>query len=187
MVEEYLQAMADDFEKVLESFKKDLTAIRTGRATPALVENVSVMVTSYATTMPLNQLATITAPEARMLVINPWDKGTIKDIEKGIQASGLGLNASNDGVIIRVPIPPLTGERRKEMVRSVGKMTEDARVRARGVRREYNDTFKSMENDKEITQDELKRLNDVVQKATDDAIKRLESVAAEKEKEVLEV
>ena len=187
MVEEFLQSMADDFEKVLESFKKELTAIRTGRATPALVENIPVIVTSYAATMPLNQLATITAPEARMLIINPWDKGTLKDIEKGIQGTGLGLNASNDGVIIRVPIPPLTGERRKEMVKSVGKMTEDARVRSRGVRREYNDIFKGMENDKDITQDELKRLSDVVQKATDESIKRIEDVATAKEKEVLEV
>lgn len=187
MSDEYLQAMYDDFEKAVGAFKRDLATIRTGRASPALIEGVVVNVSSYGAVMPLNQLSSISAPDARLLVVNPWDKGTIGDIEKAIQSSGLGLNPSNDGQIVRVPIPALTTERRKEMVKLVGKMTEEGRVRARGVRRDYNELFKSLEADKEITQDDLKRYLEQVQKSTDENIKKIEELAAAKEKEVLEV
>lgn len=187
MTEPILQDMNGEFTKVQDWLKREMTSLRTGRASPALVENVNVAVSSYGASMPLNQLATITAPDARMLVVNPWDKGTLQDIERAIQASGLGLNPSNDGQIIRVPIPALTGERRKEMVKSLGKMLEEARVRARSVRRDTNDLLKMMETDKDITEDELKRALEKVQKATDEAIKQLEALAAVKEKEVLEV
>ena len=187
MSSEYLDAMEDDFSKVLDGIKKDLSTIRTGRASPQLLDGVQVKVSAYGASMPLNQLASVSVPEARMLIVNPWDKGTLGDIEKAIMVSGLGLNPSSDGQIIRVPIPALTGERRKDLVRSVGKMTEDARIRARGVRKEYNDLFKQEENDKEITEDEMHRFLEKVQDATNKTIKQVESIAADKEKEVQEV
>jgi len=186
-MDEYLEAMKDDFVKATESLKKDLNSVRTGRATPQLLDSVKVLVPSYGTSMPLNQLASISAPEARLLVLNPWDKSTIHDIEKAIMSAGLGLNPASDGQIIRLPIPPLTRERREQMVRLVRKMTEQARVRARHVRREYNDIFKEMETEKEISQDELKRLLGLIQTATDDAIKNLDEIAEAKEQEVQEV
>jgi ribosome recycling factor len=176
MSAEYLDAMKEDFAKVEASLRRDLQTIRTGRASPQLLENVMVEVASYGAAMPLNQLGSITAPDARLLVVNPWDKSTLKDIERGIVAAGLGLNPSNDGQIVRIPIP----------VKMLGKHLEEARVRARGVRREYNDIFKELEAGKEVTEDELKQLLEKVQKATDAAIALLEGLAAAKEKEVLE-
>jgi ribosome recycling factor len=186
MSDEYLNAMRDDFGKVTAAFKRELTTIRTGRASPQILENVQVLVASYGATMPLNQLASIQAPDARLLVLNPWDKSTIADIERGITMANLGLNPSNDGQIVRVPIPPLTQERRKEMVRNVGRLTEEARVRARGVRRDYLDIFKELEAEKEISEDDLKRYQEKVQTATDASVKELETLAAEKEREVLD-
>src|SRR5689334_2860737 len=124
MSDEYISAMDEDFVKSLDLFKRDLATIRTGRATPALIEHLQVEVSSYGASMPLNQLASISAPDARLLVVNAWDKGTMKDIEKGIRDANLGLNPSNDGQVIRVPIPALTTERRKDLVKSLGKMTE---------------------------------------------------------------
>ena len=187
MVEEYLAAMEEDFSKAVQSFKINLNSVRTGRASPQLLEGVSVDVTSYGAKMPLKQLATVTAPDARLLVVNPWDKGTLQDVERAIRAGGLGLNPNNDGQIIRVPIPPLTGERRKDLVKKVRQLTEDARVRARKIRREYNELFKELETEKEISEDECRRHLGNVQKATDDCITTLESIAKEKEKEVMEV
>ena len=187
MSSEYVDAMKDDFEKAVASLKKDLNSIRTGRATPQLLDNVQVMVASYGASMPLNQLASISAPDARLLVVNPWDKGTLKDIEKALMGANLGLTPSSDGQVIRLPIPPLTGERRQQMVKQVRKATEDARVRARQVRKEYNDIFKDLEAEKELSQDDLKRVLEQVQKATDDAIAEMDGIAAEKEKEVMEV
>ena len=186
-MDEYLQSMEEDFEKVLAAMQQSMSTVRTGRASPALIESVQVNVASYGAVMPLNQLASISAPDARLLVVNPWDKGTIGDIEKAIMAAGLGLNPSNDGQVVRVPIPPLTGERRQDLVKSVKKMTEDCRIRARAVRRDYNDLFKGLETDREITQDQLDRVLVKVQSATDDCIKKLDEMAAAKEKEVLEV
>lgn len=186
MSDEYLSAMHEDHEKVVSGLKRELSTIRTGRATPQMLENVHVEVRSYGASMPLNQLASISAPDARMLVLNPWDKSTIPDIEKGIQSAGMGLNPSNDGQIVRVPIPALTMERRKDMVRQLGKMVEEARVRARAVRREYNDLYKELEDGKEITEDELKRALTKVQEGTDATIKLLDSMAAEKEREVMD-
>lgn len=187
MVDEYIQAMDDDFKKVIAGYEKDLTSVRTGRATPQLLDAVHVHVAAYGSSMPINQLASISAPDARLLVVNPWDKSTIPDIEKGIMGAGLGLNPSNDGQIVRVPIPALTGERRQELVKAVKKMAEEARVRARGVRREYNDIFRDLEKDKEITEDELNRALKKVQDATDGCIARIDEIANGKEKEVLEV
>jgi ribosome recycling factor len=187
MSQEYLDAMKDDFDKVIDSLKRDLATIRTGRASPALLDNIAVQVQAYGSSMPLNQLATVTAPDARMLMVNPWDKSTALEIERAIMQSGMGLNPSSDGTVIRVPIPALTGERRQEMVKKVGAMTEDARIRGRGVRKEYNDIFKELQNDKEITEDDLKRLLTNVQDSTDVNKNALSEVAAAKEKDVLSV
>jgi ribosome recycling factor len=186
MSDEYLDGMKDDFAGTVQRFEKDLATVRTGRASPTMLNGVQVMVASYGASMPLNQLATVTAPDARLLVVNPWDKGTIGDIEKGIVMANLGLNPANDGQIIRVPIPALTQERRKEMVRQVRKLTEDARIRARKVRREYMDIYKELETDKEISEDDLKRYEGVIQKATDECVTQLDGLAKAKEDEVLE-
>ena len=187
MSQEYLDAMSDDFKKGPSAFQRDLTSIRTGRATPQILEPVKVEVASYGAVMPLNQIATVSAPDPRLLVVNPWDKNTISDIEKGILAAGLGLNPSNDGQVVRVPIPPLTGERRKQMTRQVGKLAEDFRIRARQVRKEYNELFRELESEKEITEDDLKRFLDQVQKSTDVCVAEVNKLAAQKEKEVMEV
>ena len=187
MSAEYIQAMEDDFKKVIAAFEKELQSVRTGRATPQLLDSVSVHVAAYGSAMPLNQLASISAPDARLLVVNPWDKGTIPDIEKGILGAGLGLNPSNDGQVVRVPIPALTGERRQDLVKAVKRMAEEARVRARSVRREYNDVFRDLEAEKEITEDELTRALKKVQDSTDGTVARVDAIADAKEKEVLEV
>ena len=187
MLDEYYGSMNEDFEKAIESYKITLNSIRTGRASPQLIEGVSVNVSSYGAKMPLKQLATINAPDARLLVVNPWDKGTLNDIEKSIRSAGLGLNPSNDGQIIRVPIPPLTGERRKELARKVRQVTEDSRVRVRLIRREYNDLVKELESEKEISEDESRRAIGNIQSKTDETIKQLEAISKEKEKEVMEV
>jgi ribosome recycling factor len=187
MTDEYLEAMNDDFKKAMDAFKKELGSVRTGQASPQLLDSVQVHVAAYGSSMPLKQLAKIAAPDARLLTVNPWDKGTIKDIEKAILSSGLGLNPSSDGQLIRLPIPPLTGERRQQLVRLVRKMTETCRVRTRQVRREYNDIFKEMERDKDISEDELKRMLLEVQSATNNAIKQMEVLSNDKEQEVMEV
>ena len=186
-MEEYLDSLVEDMQQTIESFTRDLATVRTGRASPQLLDGVQVPVASYGATMPLNQLATVTAPDPRLLVVNAWDKSTLGDVEKAITAAGLGLNPSNDGTLIRVPIPALTGERRKEMVKQVGRLTEDARIRVRRVRKEYNDLFKSLESDKEITEDDLRRALDLVQKSTDKHVAKVEGIASAKQKEVMEV
>lgn len=186
-MEEYLEAMADDMQKALDALDRELAKVRTGRATPKLVDGVQVLVHSYGATMPINQLATITAPDARLLVVTPWDKSTIPDIERGIVAAGLGLNPSNDGQVIRIPVPPLTQERRQELVRLVRKYGEDCRIALRHVRREYNETFKQAEKEGDISEDEARRLLQQVQDATDAAVKKVDEKVAAKEAEVEEV
>jgi len=186
-VEEYLDAMNDDMKAALEALQNSLKTVRTGRATPQLLENVTVTVASYGATMPINQLATISAPDARLLVVSPWDKTTIPDIEKGILAAGLGLNPANDGQIVRVPIPALTGERRQDLAKLVRKYGEDAKIRARAVRKEYNDLFKGMEADKDISEDDLNRVLKKVQDATNATVKTVDGLVDAKEKDIQEV
>lgn len=187
MDDEYLNSCIADMEKALDSLKRDLLGVRTGRASPGLLEGLPVHVQSYGSTMTLRELAGIAAPDARLLVVNPWDKGTLMDIERAIATAGLGFNPSNDGQIIRIPIPPLTGERRQALVKVVKKEGEDAKVRVRAVRREYNELYKAMCDDKDITEDELKRALDKVQAQTDAYVKKVDEICAAKEKEVLEV
>jgi len=186
-MDEYLESAEDDMNNAVEHLDRELLKVRTGRATPKLLDPVVVEVASYGASMPIHQLATIQAPDARLLTVTPWDKTTITDIERGIVMAGLGLNPSSDGQIIRVPVPPLTAERRKALVRSVGQSAEETRVRIRHVRREYNETFKSAQKDGDISEDDLHRLLENVQKLTDRFIKVVADRAADKEKEVLEV
>jgi ribosome recycling factor len=187
MSDDYIKAMADDMVKTIDSLKRELLGVRTGRASPALVENLQVAVQSYGSTMPLRDIAGITAPDPRMIVVNPWDKGTIQDIERAIATAGLGFNPSNDGVVVRIPIPPLTGDRRQGLVKIVKQHAEEARVRVRAVRREYNELLKSLKDEGELTEDQLTRSLDKVQKSTDEHVKKVDDICAAKEKEVLEV
>lgn len=186
-MDEYIDAMKEEMVKGQEALLQNFTKVRTGRATPQLIDSISVMVASYGAAMPLNQLATVQAPDARMLVVSPWDKTTMHDIEKGIVAAGLGLNPSNDGKIIRVPVPPLTAERRQDLTRQVRKLVEDAKIRLRHIRREYNDVFKTAEKDGDISEDEMHRFLAKVQEATDAASVAIDEVGKNKEAEVLEV
>lgn len=187
MIEEYFAEMNDDFTSCVSAFQNNLNTVRTGRASPVLLESVQIEVSSYNAKMGIKQLASITAPEARLLVVNPWDKTTLNDIERGIRSAGLGLNPNSDGVIIRVPIPPLTGERRKELIRKVRQLTEEARIRARKIRRDYIDLVKESETDKEISEDASKGYQKDVQSATDDCIKVLDKMCKDKETELMEV
>ncbi len=187
MSDDYIKAMADDMVKTIDSLKRELLGVRTGRASPALVENLQVAVQSYGSTMPLRDIAGITAPDPRMIVVNPWDKGTIQDIERAIATAGLGFNPSNDGVVVRIPIPPLTGDRRQGLVKIVKQHAEEARVRVRAVRREYNELLKTLKDDGELTEDQLTRSLEKVQKSTDEHVKKVDDICAAKEKEVLEV
>lgn len=186
-MDDYLQSLDDDMAKGLESLVQSLSTVRTGRATPKLVEGVQVNVASYGAVMPLNQLATIQAPDARLLVVTPWDKSTMTDIERAIISAGLGLNPSNDGQVIRVPVPPLTAERRQDLVKQVRKHGEDAKVRIRHVRREYNDIFRDGEKDGDISEDDLRRYLARVQERTDSNVTKVDELMAAKESEVLEV
>lgn len=185
MMEDRLVDIKEKMQKALAKLQKDLATIRTGRATPALVESISV--DYYGVPTPLNQLAGISVPEAQLLVIQPWDKQSLSSIEKSLLKSELGLNPSNDGTVIRVPIPKLTEERRKELVRMVKKRVEEERVVVRNIRREAIEITRTLERNKEVSQDEQRRLQDQVQKLTDKFIGDIDRVGSEKEVELMEV
>lgn len=186
-MDEYLEAMREDMEKCVEALKSAHAKIRTGRATPKLLDSVNVEVASYGASMPINQLATVQAADARLLVVTPWDKSTIQDIERSIIAAGLGLNPSSDGQVVRVPVPPLTAERRRDLVKVVKRDGEDAKVRARHIRREYNETFKGAEKDGDVSEDELRKLLAHVQDLTNEFTALIDAQIEAKEAEVLEV
>jgi ribosome recycling factor len=183
MKDEVLQETRRKMDKVLEAMARELSRVRTGRASVALLEGIRV--DCYGTSMPLSQVASLAAPESRLLTIQPWDTSVMGDIEKAILKSDLGLNPANDGKIIRLPIPALTTERRKELVKMVKKMEEDAKVALRNVRREANEDFKEMKKEKILAEDDAHRGQDETQKITDDYIKKVEAQAAEKEKEIM--
>ncbi|MGI6678530.1 MAG: ribosome recycling factor [Dehalobacterium sp.] len=185
MIRETIQEAEEKMSKSVEVLKKDLASLRAGRATPALLDKVQV--DYYGTLTPVNQMANVSVPEARLLLIQPWDKSTIPSIEKAILKSDLGLTPSSDGNVIRIGIPQLTEERRKELVKVVKKKTEDARVAVRNVRRETNDMIKEFEKEREISEDESKRGLDEIQKITDKYIKKLDEVMNAKEEEIMEV
>lgn len=171
--------------KTVENLKKEFSRIRTGRATPSLLEGITVEY--YGTIMPVNQVATITIPEARLILIQPWEKNMLGPIEKAIQASDLGLNPLNDGNIIRLPIPALTEERRKELYKNCKKRSEESKVAIRNIRRDSNERLKKAEKDKEITQDEQKNGLDEIQKLTDNFTKAIDEQLTIKEKEIMEI
>ncbi len=172
-------------EKTLSSLKTDLNKIRTGRASLALFDDIRV--DYYGTPTPLNQMATLSIPEPRLITVQPWDASTMGEIEKAILKSELGVTPANDGKIIRITIPRLTEERRKELVKVVKKMAEGAKVAVRNIRREANDQLKGWEKNKKISQDQLHQWMDKVQKSTDQFIEKVDTVLAAKEKEILEI
>ena len=169
----------------IENLQRELTTISTGRASTALVENISV--DYYGSSMPLNQIASITVPEARMIIIQPWDKGAFEPIEKSILKADLGLNPASDGAVIRLAIPALNEDRRKEMAKQINKFIENDKVAIRNVRRDVIDQIKKLTKDKEISQDDERRIQESLQKLTDQMIAKAETIGKAKEAEVLEV
>lgn len=169
----------------IEAMRRDISTLRTGRATPALIEDLAV--DYYGTPTPLKQIASISAPDARAILVQPWDRQSLRDIERSLTQSDLGFNPSNDGNVITVPIPPLTRERRQEMVRLLKRKAEDSKVAIRNVRRDGVDQLRRMERDKAISQDENRRSQDTLQKTTDAHVKSVDEVAAAKEAEIMEV
>jgi ribosome recycling factor len=171
--------------KSIENLKHELMGIRTGKANPGLLEGIRVMY--YGQTVPLKQVANIAVPEARLITIHPWEKALVPEIEKAIRSSGLGLNPLIEGLVIRLPIPPLTEERRRELVKVVKKFGEETRVAIRNVRRDSNERFKKLEKEHRISEDELHTRQEEVQKMTDKFIKQVDEVVEGKEKEIMEV
>ena len=182
---EVILESSDKMEKSVEAFKNELAKIRTGRASLSILDGI--FVDAYGSSMPLNQVGTITIPESRLIVIQPWDPQMLPAIEKAIQKSGIGLNPMGDGKVIRLNIPQLTEERRKELVKSVKKISEEFRVAIRNIRRDAIETLKKQKKDKEISEDELFKFQDEAQIETDLYIKEIDEVTAHKEKEVMEV
>lgn len=175
----------DRMGRSIEAFKKELGKIRTGRASFALLEGVKV--DYYGTPTPIQQVGTLSVPEGRLITVTPWDTKLIGPIEKAIQSAGLGLNPSNDGKMVRVPVPPLTEERRKELVKVLKKEAEEARVAIRNIRREGVDKLKEKEKKKEISEDDVKRGQEKIQKETDAFVKKIDDILKAKELEIMEV
>lgn len=171
--------------KAVEDFRKELAAIRTGRASVHMLD--SVHVDYYGTAMPLSQIAQVHAPEAQLITVQPFDPSTLGTIEKAIRSADLGLNPMNDGKLIRVPVPPLTEERRRDLVKHLHKVLEDHRTAVRNIRRDGNDLIKKTLKDKKITEDDERRSYDEIQKLTDGEIKKMEDMSKAKEKEILEI
>ena len=182
---EVIMESSDKMEKSVEAFKKELSKVRTGRASLSILDGISV--DAYGSSMPLNQVGTITIPESRMLVIQPWDPQMLAAIEKAILKSDIGLNPIGDGKVIRLNIPQLTEERRKELVKSARKVAEEFRVAIRNIRRDAIETLKKLKKDKEISEDELFKFQDEAQNETDSYIKQIDEITVNKEKEVMEV
>ena len=184
MEKELLSNLKTDMDKSIESYVKELGKVRTGRASLSLLD--SVRVDYYGTPTALNQLANVSIPEARLITIQPWDNQVIKEIEKAILKADLGLTPNSDGKIIRVSIPPLTEDRRKELVKMVKKISEAAKVSVRNHRRKINDDLKAAKNDKLISEDDMFKSQDEVQKITDEYVKKCDEIGDKKEKEIME-
>lgn len=185
MIKEVLAETEEKMKKAISVVRSEFGTVRTGRASVSLLDRITV--DYFGTPTPLNQLATITAPEPRLLMVQPWDKSTLPNVEKAILQSDLGLTPSNDGTFIRLPIPPLTEERRKELVKVVKGLAEEGRISIRNVRREANEALKAMEKRHEISEDDLHRTEEQVQKLTDNYIKEIDEMLKNKEKEIVEV
>lgn len=185
MEQEIKRKTNERMSRTIEVFKKELASIRTGRASLALLDGI--MVNYYNTLTPLQQVASLSIPESRQIAIQPWDPKIIPDIEKAILKSDLGLTPTNDGKIIRIAIPPLTEERRKQLVKTVRKKAEDARVALRNIRRDINEEIKKLEKERHISEDIVKKLHEEIQKITDSFISKVDEVLNHKEKEIMEV
>lgn len=185
MISEIYRSTGERMDKVIAAFQRELATLRAGRATPSLLDRIEV--NYYDTMTPLNQIAGISAPETRLLVIQPWDKQSIPEIEKAILKSDLGLTPSNDGQVIRLTIPQLTEERRKELVKFIRKKAEETKVGIRNVRREANDEIKELEKESLISEDERHRSQEQIQELTDRKIKEVDNILQLKEKEIMEL
>ncbi len=184
MIADIHEDTTDRMGKTITALENELKRVRTGRASLSLLDGIRV--DYYGTMTTLNQMATLAVPESRLITIQPWDASVLKDIEKAVLKSDLGLTPSNDGKIIRLAIPPLTEERRKELVKVVHKMCEDHKVAARNIRRDSNDLLKSLKKDGDISEDDAFKAQDEVQKITDTFIQKIDDIYKEKEKEILE-
>lgn len=184
MKDEILSDLRKRMGKTVDALNREFNKIRTGRATPALLEGIKVE--CYETLMPIEQVASISVPESRLIIVQPWDQSIIGDIEKAILKSELGLTPMNDGKIIRIAIPPLTEERRKELAKLARKIAEESKIAVRNQRRDANEMFKDLKNEKEISEDEFYKCQNEVQKITDEFIKKIDEITAQKEKEILE-
>ncbi len=185
MVKDILDEGRTSMEKAIKALRRDMARVRTGRASTSLLDDVKI--DYYGTPTPLSQVANLSVPEPRLITIQPWEKNLISDIERAIYKSDLGLNPSSDGVLIRLPIPALTEERRKEMAKQVRRMGEEAKISIRSARRDANETLKLLEKDKEITADDLKQGEKDVQQLTDDYVAKVDSIVKEKEQELMEL
>ncbi|MBN1382717.1 MAG: ribosome recycling factor [Deltaproteobacteria bacterium] len=179
------EELGTNMDKSIQSFEKSLSRVRTGRASLSLLDGIKV--DYYGTPTPLSQVASLSVPESRMIVISPWDSSVIGAIEKSIQKSDLGLTPSNDGKVIRITIPALTEERRKELVKVVKKMAEETKIKLRNDRRDANDQLKALKKDGDISEDNLFKYQDDVQKQTDKYIQKVDDILADKEKEIMEI
>lgn len=184
MIDDIYQDTKESMSKSIEALERELKRVRTGRASLSILDGIKV--DYYGTLTPLNQMATLAVPESRLITIQPWDISVIKDIEKAILKSDLGLTPANDGKIMRISIPPLTEERRKELVKLVHKMCEDHKVSVRNVRRDSNELLKSLKKDGDISEDEAFNAQDEIQKITDEHVKLIDECYTKKEKEILE-
>ena len=185
MVKDILDEGRSAMEKAIKALRRDMARVRTGRASISLLDDIRI--DYYGTPTPLSQVANLSVPEPRLITIQPWEKNLISDIERAIYKSDLGLNPSSDGILIRLPIPALTEERRREMAKQVRRMGEDAKISARSARRDANETLKLLEKDKEITADELKQGEKDVQQLTDDYVSKIDTIVKEKEQELMEL
>ena len=182
---ERLKHYNEKMEKTIRVLENEYSAIRAGRANPAVLDKITV--DYYGTPTQIQAMAAISVSEARILVIQPWDKSTLRPIEKAVQASDIGINPTNDGTVISIVFPPLTEERRKEICKQIKKQGEDSKVAIRSIRRDANEKFKALKKSSEVSEDEEKDLEDQMQKMTDKFCKRIDEIAAKKEKEILEI
>lgn len=185
MINDILKNTENRMQLSIESLRTELSRIRTGKANISLLDGITVEY--YGAPTPLNQVANISAPEPRLLTVQPWDKTVMQDIEKAILASDLGITPNNDGQVIRLPLPQLTQEVREDLAKQARKRGEDAKVSVRNIRRDANDQVKKLEKSKEVAEDEAKSAQDDIQKLTDDAVKKIDAVVSDKEKEVMEI
>lgn len=185
MLKDILKNQSESMEKTLLNLQHELAGIRTGKANPALLDSIKVMY--YGQTVPLKQVANIAVPDARLITVQPWDKTLVPEVEKAIQGSELGLNPQSDGTLIRLPIPPLTEERRKELVRLVKRIGEDSKIALRNIRRTTNDGIKKLEKEHKISEDEMHTKQEEVQKITDKCVTEVDEIVQLKEKEIMEI